>query len=178
MSGLTQAIANFSKSTRQVKEKAVAQRLHTTMSEMFTEMSANGFLKFGEKDNLPTEVLQTLAVHPDSAIREAAAGKTRLPLSALLVVLWTLTTHDSVEVRHTLAANHNLPESVLAALATDNNLRVACRALRSLHFKKRMSSQDDSAYDEKCILSLMKSHQSAVNLRTKSESQRVPPKVA
>lgn len=73
---------------------------------------------------MPASMLDQLACHPSSVVREAVADNINTPIDTL----WVLAEDDCVDVRYAMAENHNIPLAILSALADDANPYVACRA--------------------------------------------------
>ncbi len=74
------------------------------------------------------EILELLACHHASVVREAVADNPNLPPQILAL----LSRDQSVDVRHAIAENHNIPLSILEDLVLDENPYVSHRARQTL----------------------------------------------
>jgi hypothetical protein len=112
-------------STRRRLAKIKNKRATTFIGEIFTGASGKDpLVRIAENPSMPPAILEQLAYHPDSAVREAVADNVNTPLDTLFI----LVDDDNADVRYAMAENHNLPLEILSMLGKDGNPYVAERA--------------------------------------------------
>lgn len=91
---------------------------------LFSDTSINCLTRIAENISMPASMLEQLALHSDSSVREAVADNPNTPLDTM----WLLARDESVDVRYAIAENHNVALAILTFLCEDENPYVACRA--------------------------------------------------
>ncbi len=81
-----------------------------------------------QNKSVPLEILEELAKHPDSTVRDMVARKRKIPESLMI----TLATDEDESVRHALANNGKVTEKVLDILVKDSWQPVRERAAEKL----------------------------------------------
>lgn len=90
-----------------------------------------------QNKTVPVEILETLAVHRDTKVRDMVARKRKIPESLML----TLAKDKDESIRHALVNNGKVTEMVLKILLTDSWEVVRVRASEKLQALSSTSSR-------------------------------------
>jgi hypothetical protein len=108
---------------------------------------------FAECPSTPSYLLEELARHSNSDVRQAVAESRRTPVTAL----WNLARDEDADVRYVLAECSHISTDILEALSKDENPYVSTRAIKTLNCIARASgtNEEPQSHSVNCELKLM-----------------------